>query len=181
MIYSQNQSLLPLLDCHRPKSRVCWPSDEWSWSGGKNISRWICSLERCLHTGLLVFGVTRFYLFGLVVSLFFVIFSPCFPLGHERPYACVDFQRSGSKELVDNGEPESTSESTVKQLPTRKPTEESIISTPTTDDGSNGMSSPTKEPVQYAVFCSLAHQLCPQGNDSGLQYFDIKDASSFSS
>ena len=173
--------MLPRLDCHQPKSRVCWPSDEWSWSGGKNISRWICSLERCLHTGLLVFGVTRFYLFGLVVSLFFVIFSPCFPLGHERPYACVDFQRSGSKELVDIGEPESSSESTEKQLTTRKPTEEPTQISRSTISSRPTIISPTKEPVQYAVFCSLAHQPCPQGEDYASQYFDIKDASSFSS
>ena len=144
-----------------------------------------------------VIAHTIFYLFGLVVlprrqdkplcSPFFVILSPCSSLGHERPYACVDFQRSGSKELVNIGESESTSESTEKQLPTRKPTEEStqisrptIISTPTIISKPTIISTLTKERVQYAVFCSLAHQPCPQGNDFALEYFDIEDASSFS-
>ena len=138
-----------------------------------------------------VIAPTIFYLFGLVVlprrqdkplcSPFFVILSPCFSLGHERPYACVDFQRSGSKELVDIGEPESSSESTEKQLTTRKPTEEPTQISRSTISSRPTIISPTKEPVQYAVFCSLAHQPCPQGEDYASQYFDIKDASSFSS
>ena len=138
-----------------------------------------------------VIAHTIFYLFGLVVlprrqdkplcSPFFVILSPCFSLGHERPYACVDFQRSGSKELVDIGEPESSSESTEKQLTTRKPTEEPTQISRSTISSRPTIISPTKEPVQYAVFCSLAHQPCPQGEDYASRYFDIKDASSFSS
>ena len=56
------------------------------------------------------------------------------------------------------GQPESNNESTDKQLTTRKSPYDS------TQSGTN-MSRPTKDPVQYAAFCSLAHQPCPQGYD----------------
>ena len=92
---------------------------------------------------------------------FFVSILP--PLGHERPYACVDFKRSRSKNPVNIGQPESTNESPDKQLTARKSPYDS------TQNGTN-MSRPTKDPVQYAAFCSLAHQPCPQGYDYALTW-----------